>query len=196
MKTPMIAAFFSATSTFIAGSLVFAAFLGISPSQGFAQEAKKEKTKAPTVKVDTLKRDDYITTACGCAYYAPTSKREDGPMYLWINGKGEATMKLDGQMRSLKVIKEERVFVNSKPQQGKIGSGDKVLMVLKADTLSASITNTAERNCTIGPDCSQFRWQSTINLSEFEGRKSMNAWAVCGCPGRKLFKAEEKKQEE
>jgi hypothetical protein len=195
MKIPMISGLLIRKANFAAALAAFATILSINPNVSYAQESKTEKTKAPTVKVDSLKRDDYITTACGCAYYAPTSKREDGPMYLWINGKGEATMKLDGKMRSMKVIKEERVFVNSKPQQGKIGSGDKVLMVLQADTLSASVTNTAERNCTVGPECSQFRWQSTINLSEFEGRKSMNAWAVCGCPGRKLFKAEEKKEE-
>jgi hypothetical protein len=195
MKIPMISGLNFCKANFAAALAAFATILSITPNLSHAQESKTEKTKAPTVKVDSLKRDDYITTACGCAYYAPTSKREDGPMYLWINGKGEATMKLDGKMRSMKVIKEERVFVNSKPQQGKIGSGDKVLMVLQADTLSASVTNTAERNCTVGPECSQFRWQSTINLSEFEGRKSMNAWAVCGCPGRKLFKAEEKKEE-
>jgi hypothetical protein len=195
MKTPMISALRTSASIFATALAAFATILSVLPTVAQGQESKTEKTKAPTIKVDSLKRDEYITTSCGCAYYAPTAKREDGPMYLWINDKREATMKLDGKMRSMKVIKEERVFVNSKPQQGKIGSGDKVLMVLQADTLSASVTNTAERNCTVGPECSQFRLQSTINLSEYEGRKSMNAWAVCGCPGRKLFRAEEKKEE-
>lgn len=156
---------------------------------------KPAKSEAPSLKIDPLKRDDYVTTSCGCAYYAPTSKREDGPMYLWINQKGDATIKVNGVARTLKLSSEERVHVNSKPQQGKIGAGDKVLMVLKGGNTSASITQTAERNCTVGPDCSVFKWQALMNLSEFEGRKSLTTWAVCGCPGRKVFTAEQPKEE-
>lgn len=156
---------------------------------------KSSKAEVASLKIDTLKRDDFIMTSCGCAYYAPTSKREDGPMYLWINQKGDATIKVNGVARTMKVSSEERVHVNSKPQQGKIGAGDKVLMVLKGGNTSASITQTAERNCTVGPDCSVFKWQALMNLSEFEGRKSLTTWAVCGCPGRKLITAEIPKEE-
>ncbi len=179
-------------------ALVSAAlWLGLSIVPSNAQEAKPDKNTSSKgqFKIDTIKRDDFVETSCGCAYYAPTSKREDGPMYLFINAKGEATTKVDGKVRNLKLVKEERVRVNSKNQTEKIGAGDKVLMTLSSGSLSTSITNTAERNCVVGSECERFTWQSQLNFSEFENRKTIKAWSVCGCPGRKLIRAEKPKEE-
>jgi hypothetical protein len=184
----------------IAVSLTLTALVA-APTPARAQDSNPQGKSDATAnkgqfKIDSLKRDDYIQTSCGCAYYAPTAKREDGPMYMFINQKGEATTKVDGKVRNLKLIKEERVRVNSKNQQDKIGAGDKVLMTLTGAQLSTSITNTAERNCVVSDDCERFTWQSQINYSEFDSRKSIKAWAVCGCPGRKLIRAEKPKDED
>ena len=153
------------------------------------------KPTAPSMQIGAMKRDDFVPKECGCAYYNPTSKREDGPLLMWINQQGAVSVKVDGQDRKLKVIKEERVQRSNKPSQSKIGAGDRVLMTLKGETLSASIVNVAERNCTVGAECSHFTWQSTVNLSEYDARKSVKAWAICGCPGRKIFNAEQPKTE-
>ncbi len=139
--------------------------------------------------VGSLKRDDFVPQSCGCAFYSPTSKREDGPMLLFINQNKQATIKLDGTQRNLTVIKEERVQMSNKPAANKIAAGDKLLMSLKADDLTASISSTADRNCTVGEQCNLFSWQSSINLSEGDARKTVKAWSVCGCPGRKIFRA-------
>jgi hypothetical protein len=182
-------------------ALVFAFCSSMAFPVAYAQEAKVESSQKSTskkssqFKIDSLKRDDYVQASCGCAYYAPTAKREDGPMYMFINQKGEATTKVDGKIRALKLTKEERVRVNSKNQTEKIGAGDKVLMTLAGGQLSTSITNTAERNCIVGNDCDRFTWQSQMNFSEFENRKTIRAWAVCGCPGRKLIRAEKPKED-
>jgi hypothetical protein len=174
-------------------ALVAFAFVASSFTTAQAQEAK-EAVKGQ-FKIDTLKRDEYIQTSCGCAYYAPTSKREDGPMYMFINQKGDATTKVDGKIRQMKLVKEERVRVNSNNQTEKIGAGDKVLMTLTGGPISVSIANTSERNCVVGSDCERFTWQSQMNYSEFDNRKTIKAWAVCGCPGRKIIRAEKPKED-
>ena len=158
-----------------------------------ASKSSATKQAVPSMQIGSMKRDDFVPKECGCAYYNPTAKREDGPLLMWINQQGVVSVKVDGQDRKLKVIKEERVQRSNKPSQSKIGAGDRVLMTLKGETLSASIVNVAERNCTVGAECSHFTWQSTVNLSEYDARKSLKAWAICGCPGRKVFNAEQPK---
>jgi hypothetical protein len=153
-----------------------------------AVAAKPAKAKVGFT-VGSLKRDDFVPQSCGCAFYSPTSKREDGPMLMFINQNKQATIKLDGAQRNMTVIKEERVQMSNKPAANKIAAGDKLLMSLKADDLTASISSTADRNCTVGEQCNLFSWQSSINLSEGDARKTVKAWSVCGCPGRKIFRA-------
>ena len=165
-------------------------------TQSQVQSKPSSKTpSAPTMQLGSLKREDYVNKECGCAYYNPTAKREDGPLLMWVNQKGQAAVKVDGRERKMKMIKEERVQKSNKPTQSKIGAGDRLLMTLKGDSISASIVNVAERNCTVGAECSHFTWQSTLNLSENDARKSLKAWAICGCPGRKVFKADRAKEE-
>ena len=153
------------------------------------------KPSAPSMQIGSMKRDDFVPNECGCAYYNTTSKREDGPLLMWINQQGAVSVKVDGRDRKLKIIKEERVQNGKNPSQSKIVVGDRVLMTLKGETLSASIINIAERNCNVGAACTHFTWQSTVSLSEYDARKSLKAWAICGCPGRKIFTAEQPKTE-
>ena len=145
------------------------------------------KPTAPSMQIGAMKRDDFVPKECGCAYYNPTSKREDGPLLMWINQQGAVSVNVDGRDRKLKVIKEERVQRSNKPSQSKIGAGDRVLMTLKGETLSASIVNVAERNCTVGAECSHFTWQSTVNLSEYDARKSVKAWQFAVVRGARFL---------
>ena len=115
-------------------SLLFG-FSGSSFAQDKPSKNSSKAAAAPTMLLGSLKREDYANKECGCAYYNPTSKREDGPLLMWVNQKGEASVKVDGRDRKLKMIKEERVQRSNKPTQNKIGVGDRLLLTLKGEKI-------------------------------------------------------------
>jgi hypothetical protein len=148
-----------------------------------------EKSVGKPMTVNPINKSD-LAKGCGCGFYSPTSAREEGPLLLWLDNKGNATITIDGKREQLN-LSSERMIRRGK-DNGKLSAGDRVLVTLRGVTstsatvpsLQASISSSAERNCTISSSqCSAPTFKSLISLSRGDSRKSLAAWSVCSCPG-------------
>lgn len=117
---------------------------------------------------------------CGCFFYRPTDKRELGPLLMVMNERGEATIRPEGQLVTLRLVDEQ----HSRRDPKTISAQDRVLLKLRGGQTNASISGMAERNCprsSGGTTCASVSYQSLLNIDHQGRRSTLPAWGFCGC---------------
>lgn len=124
--------------------------------------------------------DNESPIGCGCFFYRPTNKKEQGPLLLKMNGDGSASVKPDGQLATLKLVDEQ----HSRRLDNTISAQDRMLLKLRGEKTNASVSGLAERNCvknSTGLACASVSYQAVLSVDHMGRKASMPAWGFCGC---------------
>ncbi len=131
------------------------------------------------VKFEALPAEQ-IAPGCGCTFYSTPRPVAGKEILRWSEaGRGRATMKLDGEVRTLRVVQEKRL-----PRQREVPRyADRLVLILGDDHYMVEVASSVKRACrTQHASCAGTGYAAAFILRrDGAARRELRGWGECGC---------------
>ena len=131
------------------------------------------------VQVEALPAEQ-IAVGCGCTYYSTPRPVAGKEILRWNRAEGGgATMKLDGEVRRLRVVQEKHLpRARETPRYA-----DRLVLILRDDHYQVEVASSVKRACRpTGTVCESTGYAARLIVRRgTEALRELRGWGECGC---------------
>ena len=131
------------------------------------------------VKVEALPAEQ-IASGCGCTFYSTPRPVAGKEILRWSQAeRGLAAMKLDGEVRTLRLVQEKRL-----PREREVPRyADRLVLILGDDHYMVEVASSVKRACRPQhASCAGTGYAAAFILRrDGAARRELRGWGKCGC---------------
>lgn len=134
---------------------------------------------AEPVSIEPLPAE-FVTPGCGCTFYSTQRPTADSKVLRWTRAeKTHAIMKLDGEVRWLKLIQEKRLpTAREHPRKG-----DRLVLIFRGENYIVDVPASVVRACWGGArGCSATGYGTRLIVRRgTDAPRELQGWGECSC---------------